>query len=155
MRLVDRIAYINHDIDDALRADVLDERDLPKEEIRILGESASERIDRLVHDLVETSERAGDIVQSDDVGGAMGRLRKFMFDHVYFGAAARGEQERVTQVIEALLEHYLAEPDTVPAFAPDAREDPVTRVVDYLAGMTDRFCIREFERLTVPRTIET
>jgi dGTPase len=155
VRLVDRIAYVNHDIDDALRADVIREDDLPSEEIAILGRSGSERIDRLVHDLVETSERAGDIVQSDEVGGAMARLRKFMFDRVYFGEAARREQERVTQVIEALLEHYLGAPETVPAFAPDAREDTATRVVDYVAGMTDRFCIREFERLTVPRAIET
>jgi dGTPase len=152
VRLVDRIAYVNHDIDDALRAGVLAEADLPHEEIAILGGSGSERIDRLVHDLVETSERAGDIVQGDEVGGAMARLRKFMFERVYFGPAARREQERVRQVVDALFEHYLTAPDGVPAFAPDAREDPVTRVVDYLAGMTDRFCIREFERLTVPHT---
>jgi dGTPase len=145
VRLVDRIAYVNHDIDDALRAEVLSESDLPHEEIAALGESGSERIDRLVHDLVETSERAGDIVQSDDVGGAMARLRKFMFEHVYFGEAARDAQERVTHIIETLLDHYIAA---------DASEDHVTRVVDYLAGMTDRFCIREFERLTVPRTLD-
>jgi dGTPase len=154
VRLVDRVAYINHDIDDALRAGVLAQGDLPGEEIAILGESGSERIDLLVHDLVEASEEAGDIVQGDRVGGAMARLRKFMFEHVYFGAAARREQERVTQVIEALLDHYLAAPDTLPAFAPDAREDPPTRVIDYVAGMTDRYCIREFERLTVPRALD-
>ena len=85
VRLVDRIAYINHDIDDALRAGVLAEGDLPREEIAILGETGSERIDLLVHDLVEHSERAGDIVQGEEVGGAMARLRKFMFEHVYFG----------------------------------------------------------------------
>jgi dGTPase len=155
VRLVDRIAYVNHDIDDALRADVIGERDLPREEIEVLGQSGSERIDRLVHDLVENSERAGDIVQGEEVGGAMARLRKFMFDRVYFGPAALREQERVTQVVEALLEHYLGAPDTVPSFAPDAGQDPGTRVVDYIAGMTDRYCIREFERLTVPRAIET
>jgi dGTPase len=82
VRLVDRVAYINHDIDDALRAGVLAEDDLPGEEIAILGETGSERIDLLVHDLVEASERAGDIAQGDEVGGAMGRLRKFMFDNV-------------------------------------------------------------------------
>jgi len=143
VRLVDRIAYVNHDIDDALRAGVLAQDDLPSEEIAILGASGSERIDRLVHDLVETSERAGDIVQGDEVGGAMARLRKFMFEHVYFGASARREQERVTYIIETLLDHHLPEPDTP--------EDQVTKVIDYLAGMTDRFCIREFEQLVVPR----
>src|SRR2546423_5315916 len=78
VRLVDRIAYINHDIDDALRADVLSEQELPGEEIAVLGESGSERIDLLVHDLVEHSDAAGDIVQGEEVGGAMGRLRRFM-----------------------------------------------------------------------------
>jgi len=143
VRLVDRIAYVNHDIDDALRAGVLAQDDLPSEEIAILGASGSERIDRLVHDLVETSERAGDIVQGAEVGGAMARLRKFMFEHVYFGASARREQKRVTYIIETLLDHHLPEPD-----APAAQ---VTKVIDYLAGMTDRFCIREFEQLVVPR----
>jgi dGTPase len=79
VRLVDRIAYINHDIDDALRAEVLSLHALPGEEIAVLGETGSARIDRLVHDLVEHSERAGDIVQGDEVGAAMARLRTFMF----------------------------------------------------------------------------
>jgi dGTPase len=147
VRLVDRVAYINHDIDDALRAGVLAQGDLPGEEIAILGESGSERIDLLVHDLVEASEEAGDIVQGDRVGGAMARLRKFMFEHVYFGAAARAEQERVTQVVHTLFDHYMESPHLLPA----GEGDVATRVTDYLAGMTDRFCIREFEQLTVPR----
>ena len=151
VRLVDRVAYINHDIDDALRAGVLGEGDLPSEEIAILGETGSERIDLLVHDLVEASERAGDIAQGEEVGGAMARLRKFMFDNVYFGDAARREQERVTQVVHALFDHYVADPDVVPILAADAGTDVAVRVTDYLAGMTDRYCIREFERLTVPR----
>jgi len=151
VRLVDRVAYINHDIDDALRAGVLAEGDLPQEEIAILGETGSERIDLLVHDLVEASERAGDIVQGERVGGAMSRLRKFMFDHVYFGPAARREQERVTQVVHALFDHYIEHPEALPVLDPSPDTDAVTRVTDYLAGMTDRFCIREFERLTVPR----
>ena len=151
VRLVDRVAYINHDIDDAVRAGVLSEADLPREELAILGGSGSERIDLLVHDLVETSERAGDIAQGDAVGGAMGRLRKFMFDHVYFGDAAQREQERVTQVVHALFDHYIDNPDLLPVLDPNPDTDAATRVTDYLAGMTDRFCIREFVRLTVPR----
>jgi dGTPase len=151
VRLVDRVAYINHDIDDALRAGVLSESDLPTDEIAILGETGSERIDLLVHDLVEASERAGDIVQGERIGGAMSQLRKFMFDNVYFGSAARREQERVTQVIHALFDHYVENPDSLPVLDRGADTDVATRVTDYLAGMTDRFCIREFERLTVPR----
>src|ERR671917_41588 len=85
VRLVDRIAYINHDIDDAVRAGVLAPGELPAEEVAVLGETGSARIDRLVHDLVEHSERAGDIVQGDEVGGAMLRLREFMFARVYLG----------------------------------------------------------------------
>src|SRR5215217_8056131 len=88
VRLVDRIAYINHDIDDAVRAGVLRVQDLPAEEIAVLGDRGSARIDRLVHDLVEHSEAAGDIVQGDEVGSAMMRLRTFMFERVYLGPAA-------------------------------------------------------------------
>jgi dGTPase len=151
VRLVDRIAYINHDIDDALRAGVLAEEDLPREEIAALGRTGSERIDLLVHDLVEHSRAAGDIVQSEEVGGAMNRLRRFMFDRVYLGAGALREQGRVTAVIETLFEHFLAAPETVELIAGTEGDDLPTRVTDYIAGMTDRFCIREFEQLTVPR----
>jgi dGTPase len=147
VRIVDRVAYINHDIDDALRAGVLRDAELPADEIAILGHTGSERIDRLVHDLVEASGRAGDIVQGERVGGAMARLRKFMFDRVYFGPAARREQERVAQVIQTLFDHYM----DAPHLLPPGEGEVVTRVTDYLAGMTDRFCIREFERLAVPR----
>ena len=147
VRLVDRVAYINHDIDDALRAGVLKESDLPGDEIAILGATGSERIDLLVHDLVEASERAGDIVQGERVGGAMAQLRKFMFEHVYFGPAARREQERVGQVVQTVFDHYVESPQLLPP----GDSDLATRVTDYLAGMTDRFCIREFERVTVPR----
>jgi dGTPase len=104
-----------------------------------------------VHDLVEASERAGDIVQGERIGEAMSQLRKFMFDNVYFGSAARREQQRVRQVIHVLFDHYVENPDSLPVLDPGADTDVATRVTDYLAGMTDRFCIREFERLTVPR----
>jgi dGTPase len=150
VRLVDRIAYINHDIDDALRAGVLAGADLPQQEIAVLGDTGSERIDLLVHDLVEHSDAAGDIVQSELVGGAMSRLRRFMFERVYLGQGALREQDRVTGVIETLFEHYLASPDSIEGVAADSADLP-TRVTDYIAGMTDRFCIRKFEELTVPR----
>ena len=94
VRIVDRVAYINHDIDDALRAGILSEGDLPAEEIELLGETGARRIDLLVQDMVERSRAEGDIAQSDEVGGAMLRLRKFMFERVYLGQEARGEQER-------------------------------------------------------------
>jgi dGTPase len=151
VRLVDRIAYINHDIDDALRAGVLAEADLPSEEIAVLGKTGSERIDLLVHDLVEHSEAAGDIVQSETVGGAMSRLRRFMFERVYLGQGALREQDRVTGVIETLFDHYLTNPEAMEEVTAVEADDLATRVTDYVAGMTDRFCIRRFEELAVPR----
>src|SRR6059058_1101406 len=94
VRIVDRVAYINHDIDDAVRFGILDPTDLPQEEVALLGDRGSARIDALVHDLVESSQAAGDIVQSNGVGEAMLALRAFMFEHVYLGPHARLEQER-------------------------------------------------------------
>jgi dGTPase len=148
VKLVDRVAYINHDIDDALRAGILSPDDLPAEEIALLGPTGAERIDTLVRDIVERSARAGDIVQSEEVGGAMLRLRKFMFDRVYLGAAARGEHERASRALRGLFDHYMEHPEEVPPSEPGA--DQLQRVTDYLAGMTDRFCISRFAELTLP-----
>jgi dGTPase len=145
VRIVDRVAYINHDIDDAVRAGIISEADLPAAEIELLGESGPERVDVLVQDMVERSREAGDVVQSEEVGGAMLRLRKFMFDRVYLGAEARAEQEKAREALSALFAHYLANPDEVPA--PDPAATDQQRVTDYLAGMTDRFCLTAYERL--------
>jgi dGTPase len=150
VRLADRIAYINHDIDDAVRAGVLREDDLPGEEIATLGDSGSRRIDTLVHDLVEHSQAAGDIVQGEQVGEAMARLRAFMFERVYLGPEARREHPRIEMVLRTLFDHYCAHPEALPRGVEGA--SPAERVTDYLAGMTDRFCIREFEALAVPRS---
>src|SRR5687767_3181125 len=147
VRLVDRIAYINHDIDDAVRAGVLDPATLPQAEIAVLGPTGSRRIDTLVLDLVERSAAAGDIVQSDDVGGAMLRLRKFMFQRVYLTPDAQRELPRVERMLRALFEHYAENPPA--SLDPDATDEQ--RVVDYLAGMTDRFAVRAFSELSVPQ----
>jgi dGTPase len=149
VRIVDRVAYINHDIDDAVRAGIISDDDLPKAEIELLGESGPERVDVLVQDMVERSRAAGDVAQSEDVGGAMLRLRKFMFDRVYLGTEARAEQERAREALSALFAYYLANPDEVPAPDPGANERQ--RVTDYLAGMTDRFCLTTYERLAEVR----
>jgi dGTPase len=150
VRLVDRVAYINHDIDDALRAGVLREGDLPHAPIAALGATGSARIDRLVHDLVEHSEQAGDIVQGDAIGAAMDELRTFMFTNVYEGETARREHAKIALVITTLFGHYASEPARLPdgGGAPDA--DLAQRVTDYIAGMTDRYCIRAFNALAVP-----
>ena len=146
VRLVDRIAYINHDIDDALRAGVLAAGDLPVEEIAVLGDTGSRRIDTLVHDLVEASEREGDIVQGPEVGAAMDRLRTFMFDRVYLGPTARAEHAKLERVLRGLFEFYCSSPGELPPGEGELGE----RVVDYLAGMTDRFAIRDWTERFVP-----
>ena len=148
VRLVDRVAYINHDIDDALRAGIIDRDDLPAAEIELLGGTGSLRIDVLVRDIVDTSRKAGDIRQSEKVGGAMQRLREFMFERVYLGFEARSEHERVHRTVRGLFDHYMEHPDEVPEVTPGA--DLVQRVTDYLAGMTDRYCIATFRRLALP-----
>src|SRR3954465_9372574 len=121
VRIVDRVAYINHDIDDAIRYGILEESDLPREGIEILGPSGATRIDTLVHDLVETSEAAGDIAQSDEIGAAMLALRAFMFERVYLGPETRTEHERARATITTIYEHGAS--------------------VDFIAGMTDRFAL--------------
>jgi dGTPase len=135
VRLVDRVAYINHDIDDAVRAGLLDPAGLPREEIELLGPTGSRRIDALVHDLVETSAREGDIRQSEEVGAAMLALRSFMFERVYLGEAARAEHARARATVHRIFEHLIA------------RGDPVDEAVDYVAGMTDRFALSYSESL--------
>jgi dGTPase len=148
VRLVDRVAYVNHDIDDALRAGVIGADDLPAEAIATLGDTGSSRIDALVHDLVEHSDAAGDIVQGEVAGAAMADLRTFMFERVYLGPEARREHAKIERVVRTLFDHYCAQPEEIPASIPAGDLD--RRVTDYLAGMTDRFCIRAFEALTVP-----
>ena len=135
VRLVDRVAYINHDIDDALRYGLLDPGDLPVEEIELLGPTGAARIDRLVHDLVETSADAGDIRQSEEIGAAMHRLRDFMFERVYLAEHAREEHRRAHAVIEKIVEHLVA------------RGDSADEIVEYVAGMTDRFALAYAEKL--------
>ena len=146
VRLVDRIAYINHDIDDAVRAGVLEPGELPRSELAPLGETGSARIDTLVRDLVEHSARAGEIVQGEEVGAAMARLREFMFERVYLGAAVRTEYERIERVISMLVEAFAERPP--PALAAGASE--AERVTDWIAGMTDRYAERAYAEIGPP-----
>jgi dGTPase len=129
VRIVDRVAYINHDIDDAIRHGILDADDLPQDEVVLLGPTGSKRIDTLVHDLVESSDVAGDIVQGDEVGAAMLSLRSFMFERVYLGPQTRQEHERAGGTVRRIFDS-LAE-----------RGDSPVEIVDYLSGMTDRFAL--------------
>ena len=135
VRLVDRVAYINHDIDDAVRYGLLDEGELPREEIAILGDSGSKRIDTLVHDIVDTSEDVADVRQSAEVGEAMLSLRAFMFERVYLGPQAQPEHEKAHEVVRAIFDHLVE------------RGDGADEIVDYIAGMTDRFALGYAEAL--------
>jgi len=126
VRIVDRVAYINHDIDDAIRAGILSADELPQEEIAVLGETGSRRVDTLVHDLVETSSNVGDIAQSDEIGDAMLSLRAFMFERVYLKQDHTRLRATVRRVFEDLV---------------DARGYDLQEATDYLAGMTDRFAL--------------
>jgi dGTPase len=147
VHVVDRIAYINHDIDDAIRAGVLRVSDLPHAEVELLGDTGSDRIETLVNDLLARSEEAGDIVQGEEVGQAMDRLRDFMFERVYLGATAQREKPRIERVLRTLFQHYAANP---PPAAVEGASEP-ERIVDYLAGMTDRYAIRVFSDLSLPQ----
>ena len=138
VRLVDRVAYINHDIDDAVRAGILAPDELPAEELALLGERGSRRIDALVHDLVETSAGAGDIVQSDEVGRAMLNLRAFMFERVYLGPAAEEQRATAAQTIRRIFDYLIDRPDEIPGDRPGELHE---RVTDYISGMTDRFAL--------------
>jgi dGTPase len=143
VRIVDRVAYINHDIDDAVRAGVLDQEELPSEEIELLGATGARRIDRLVHDLVETSGAAGDIRQSDEIGAAMLALRTFMFERVYLGPHTRDQHEQAREVVTKIFEHLLEHPDQIPS----AEGELPDRIADHLAGMTDRYALAYTEAI--------
>ncbi len=135
VRLVDRVAYINHDIDDAIRWGLLTPEDLPRAEIELLGDTGSKRIDALVNDLIETSDAAGDIRQSEDVGAGMLALRAFMFERVYLGEHARGEHLRAHETIARIFDHLVA------------RGDAEDEIRAFVSGMTDRFALSYAESL--------
>jgi dGTPase len=143
VKLVDRVAYINHDIDDAIRAGVLRPQRLPAAEVALLGPTAARRIDRFVHDLVENSTQIGDISLTPRLSEALLTLRGFMFSEVYLRPEGDDERRRVRHVVTALFHHFLdAQAD---------REPPsVTRVVDHVAGMTDRYALRTYRELFEP-----
>ena len=148
-RYADRIAYINHDIDDAVRAGVLTETDLPDETRRILGPTYQERIGAMVADLVASSSDQGEIRMSDEVFQAMATTRAFLFERVYLGRVAPATREAVQRVLHTLLEHYAQHPEAIPPGAEGEVDDkdPILASVDYVAGMTDRFALRAFENL--------
>ncbi|HET6352275.1 MAG TPA: deoxyguanosinetriphosphate triphosphohydrolase [Coriobacteriia bacterium] len=152
VRVADRIAYVNHDIDDAVRAKVLSEDELPKAPLEVLGHRHAARITTMINDLIETSADIDDIRMSPRVWDAMMEMRSYLFDNVYFSARAKAEEPKAYRVVQGLFQHYLTHSDELSAeFKPKAGEEPIQRIVDYVAGMTDRFAIRDFERIFIPK----
>ena len=152
VRFADRIAYVNHDVDDAVRAGVLEPDELPEEATAVLGRTHSERINTLVTDLVHASEGTPDIRLSDPAFRALDALRDFMFEQVYLRDDARAEQEKAISLVRSLFVYYLDHPDEVPAEYHRSPGDLPTRIADYIAGMTDRYALRTYEQLFLPQS---
>lgn len=152
VRLADQIAYINHDIEDALRGGVIYPMDIPLEVSSVLGFTHGERINALVVDVIRASRDQDSIRQSEEAGEAMSLLREFMFENVYTNPMAKGEEGKAQEMLRRLFDHYRRDPDALPADFQEIRlEEGVDRAVcDYIAGMTDPFAIEQFSRLFIP-----
>lgn len=150
----DRIAYVNHDIDDAIRAGILREADLPEATHRVLGADHSARIETLVRDMVETSAAEGDIRMSEPVWDAMMELRAFLFANVYTAPPVMAEVEKATHLIADLFDYYAAHIEEVPAdYRAISEGDDLRAVTDYIAGMTDRYATSTYQRLFIPHAL--
>ena len=156
LKISDGIAYINHDLDDAIRAGIIVSTDVPAEAMRVLGDRHSLRIDTLVRDIIANSESdaaPGLVAMSPDVLAAANVLRRFLFDRVYRPLNEVGDTLRAQRVVLELCDYYSGHADEMPdEYQPDVRGDSLSRVVaDYVASMTDRFAIERFRQLFVPR----
>lgn len=149
----DRIAYINHDIDDSVRAGILTPDDLPRDVAERLGRTHSERIDFLVHSLVEHGQKTGQVGLSEEDERAVDELRAFMFDAVYRNPVAKGEEYKGMDILRSLYEHYAERPDELPEETRlVALRDGLDRAVcDYIAGMTDRFAVARYLDIFIPK----
>ena len=151
--LSDRIAYVCHDIDDAERAGLLTEHDLPSEPRSVLGDTSSERIETMVHDVVTQSARAGDISMSEPIWNAMMSLRTFLFENLYSRGDAKWEEPKAYAMLGELFGHFVTHLDEVPAEYRLHDEDrPDLQVADFVSGMTDRYAVSVYESLKVPRS---
>jgi len=152
VRWADRIAYVNHDIDDAIRAGILSDTDIPRSIANVLGETHGQRIDTLVSDMIITSREAGDIVLSPAVEKALDELRSFMFERVYRNPVAKGEETKAKDMIKRLYAYYYENPQQLPEdFEPQLSFEGLERTVsDYIAGMTDKYAVDKFTELFTP-----
>ena len=154
VRTSDRIAYINHDIDDAMRAGILTEDDIPPEIAEILGHSHSQRINTLVENMIDNTIATGTLGMQPDVAQAMDQLRTFMFARVYTNPVAKGEETKAKDMLCRLFEYYMKNPEKLPPdFLPQLDFDGMERIVcDYIAGMTDRYAVYKYSELFIPTT---
>lgn len=152
VRRSDQIAYVNHDIDDAMRAGILSSEDIPLSIIKVLGRSHRERIDTLVCDMIEVSREAGEIRLSPNVDKALKDLRSFMFERVYRNPVAKGEESKAKDMLRRLYEYYYGHPEAIPEdFQPQLSLDGMERTVcDYVAGMTDNYAVNKYTELFIP-----
>ena len=152
VRRADQIAYVNHDIDDAIRAGILTAEDIPKDIAAILGENQRDRINTLVCDVIFTSREAGSICMTPEIQKALADLRSFMFARVYHNPVAKGEESKAKDMLQMLFRFYVDHPEQLPAdFQPQLSFDGLGRTVcDYIAGMTDNYAIEKFNEIFVP-----
>ncbi len=152
VRHCDRIAYVNHDIDDAVRAGILSDDDIPQDIQNILGHSHSQRVNTLVCDAIRTSREAGAVLFSPEVDKALLDLRSFMFERVYRNPIAKGEETKAQDMLQRLFEYYYEHPEALPEdFQPQMTFDGLGRTVsDYIAGMTDNYAVDKFTEIFIP-----
>lgn len=151
VKIADRIAYINHDIDDALRGGIIAAGDLPRDCIEVLGDKHAARINTMVTDMIRASWELPEIRMSPEVADAMRRLRQFLFEHVYIGSEAKREEEKAKRLLQNLFDFFIRHPEELPTDRQSANSDELPRVVcDYVAGMTDRYALDLYTRYFLP-----
>lgn len=154
VKLSDRIAYINHDIDDAIRAGVIKEDDLPRDCVDILGNSHGQRINTMILDIINNSLDKDTILMSEEIGNKTDKLRKFMFDNVYLNSKAKAEDDKAEYVLRELYNYYLVNPQEIPLEyqASELMESSIEdKICDYIAGMTDRYLMNLFTNIFIPK----
>jgi dGTPase len=155
VRLSDKIAYIHHDMDDAIRGGILTDDDVPEEIARVVGRTLGQRLDRFIHDIITSSQGKAQIRMSDEVEQAFHKMRAFMFENVYTNPKAKAEESRAENMVEVLYAYYCRHSEELPELQKRMIEagTPVhTAVCDYISSMTDRYAIKTFESLYIPRT---
>lgn len=147
VKIADRVAYINHDIDDAIRAGILKNSELPEKPLSILGKTHSQRIDTMVRDMIESSWNQDEIKRSPEVKKATGKLRAFLFENVYVGSIAKKEENKAIKIVKDLYKYYLEHINEMPAKLYNQENDKEQLVIDYIAGMSDLYAINKWKKI--------